>query len=283
MFWVRKAMVLTSVATHGILWVIWFGSGRRARSNDDSYMFQCIHDLGSMVSGGGGGYAVGRREFALQVCLHILIDRFTSWYSCLSHSTQTEFVYCGHLNALIAFAWMIWYGFYNFYLLPPLIFLIRIFLSFLLVALIVRGVVVVRKGEGYGGGLVDEWGILSPTAIKRSFPAKLCISSLGSFRPLMRSMYSSRTMLHVELFNRLHTDLQDFSHRGSSQITPSTPHHRCTSHRQGHIVSSICARSSRGYLFKLPYNVFANPVTTLVQRYGSRLDSFSARSMYRRH
>ncbi|EDR00850.1 uncharacterized protein LACBIDRAFT_312872 [Laccaria bicolor S238N-H82] len=54
-------------------------------------------------------------------------------------STQTEFVYCGHLNALIAFAWMIW-----------------IFLTFLLVAIIVRGVIVVRRGEGYGGGLVDE-------------------------------------------------------------------------------------------------------------------------------
>ncbi|KIJ94604.1 hypothetical protein K443DRAFT_125158 [Laccaria amethystina LaAM-08-1] len=54
-------------------------------------------------------------------------------------STQTEFVYCGHLNALIAFAWMIW-----------------IFLSFLLVAIIVRGVIVVRKGDGYSGGLVDE-------------------------------------------------------------------------------------------------------------------------------
>jgi hypothetical protein len=51
---------------------------------------------------------------------------------------------------------MIWYGFYNFSLLPPLILLIRIFLSFLLVAIIVRGVIVVRKGDGYSGGLVDE-------------------------------------------------------------------------------------------------------------------------------
>lgn len=28
--------------------------------------YLCIHDLGSMGSGGGGGYAVGRGEFALQ-------------------------------------------------------------------------------------------------------------------------------------------------------------------------------------------------------------------------
>jgi len=75
---------------------------------------------------------------------------------CLSHSTQTEFVYCGHLNALIAFAWMIWYGYYNPSLLPSLIFRIRIFLSFLLVAIIVRGVIVLRRGEGAGGGLVDD-------------------------------------------------------------------------------------------------------------------------------
>lgn len=58
----------------------------------------------------------------------------------LNCKTQHEFVYCGHLNALEAFAWMIW-----------------IILTFLLVAIIVRGVIVVRRAEGYGGGLVDEW------------------------------------------------------------------------------------------------------------------------------
>lgn len=57
----------------------------------------------------------------------------------LNCKTQHEFVYCGHLNALEAFAWMIW-----------------IILTFLLVAIIVRGVIVVRRAEGYGGGLVDE-------------------------------------------------------------------------------------------------------------------------------
>ncbi|KAF8630693.1 hypothetical protein AX15_002767 [Amanita polypyramis BW_CC] len=57
----------------------------------------------------------------------------------LNCGTQTLFVFCGQLNALEAFSWMIW-----------IILTIAIFL------VIVRGVLAARRGEGYGGSLIEE-------------------------------------------------------------------------------------------------------------------------------
>ncbi|KIY65939.1 hypothetical protein CYLTODRAFT_423879 [Cylindrobasidium torrendii FP15055 ss-10] len=55
----------------------------------------------------------------------------------LNCGTQKEFVYCGQLNALEAFAWMEW-----------------IFTTFALIFVIVRGIKAARRGDGYGGSLV---------------------------------------------------------------------------------------------------------------------------------
>ncbi|PFH46654.1 hypothetical protein AMATHDRAFT_154152, partial [Amanita thiersii Skay4041] len=57
----------------------------------------------------------------------------------LNCSTQTRFVYCGQLNALEAFAWMIW-----------------VVLTIAIITVIVRGIVAAKRGDGYGGALVRE-------------------------------------------------------------------------------------------------------------------------------
>ncbi|TFK39358.1 hypothetical protein BDQ12DRAFT_603567 [Crucibulum laeve] len=55
----------------------------------------------------------------------------------LNCKTQEIFVYCGQLNALEGFAWLIW-----------------ILLTFLLIVVLIRGISAARRGDGYGGSLV---------------------------------------------------------------------------------------------------------------------------------
>jgi hypothetical protein len=56
----------------------------------------------------------------------------------LNCSTQTVFVYCGQLNALMGFAWLIW-----------------VVLTFALVFILVRGIQSAKQGDGYNGSLID--------------------------------------------------------------------------------------------------------------------------------
>ncbi|CAA7261317.1 unnamed protein product [Cyclocybe aegerita] len=56
----------------------------------------------------------------------------------LNCSTQTVFVFCGQLNALEGFAWLIW-----------------VMITFSLVLVLVRGIQSAKRGDGYGAGLVD--------------------------------------------------------------------------------------------------------------------------------
>ncbi|KAF9461971.1 hypothetical protein BDZ94DRAFT_1166796 [Collybia nuda] len=55
----------------------------------------------------------------------------------LNCSNQSIFVYCGQLNALEAFCWIIW-----------------IIITIALIVVIIRGVSAARRGDGYRGGLV---------------------------------------------------------------------------------------------------------------------------------
>jgi len=55
----------------------------------------------------------------------------------LNCSVQKNFVYCGQLNALEGFAWVIW-----------------IIVTFLLIVVIIRGIAAARRGDGYRGQLV---------------------------------------------------------------------------------------------------------------------------------
>jgi len=55
----------------------------------------------------------------------------------LNCSTQDIFVYCGQLNALEGFAWIIW-----------------ILVTLTLIFVIARGISAARRGDGYKGGLV---------------------------------------------------------------------------------------------------------------------------------
>ncbi|KAF8638396.1 hypothetical protein AX17_002239 [Amanita inopinata Kibby_2008] len=57
----------------------------------------------------------------------------------LDCGTQVKFLFCGQLNTLEAFAWMIW-----------------IVLTIAIIAAVIRGIVAAKAGEGYGGGLVKE-------------------------------------------------------------------------------------------------------------------------------
>ncbi|KAF8221795.1 hypothetical protein L208DRAFT_1462280 [Tricholoma matsutake] len=55
----------------------------------------------------------------------------------LNCSTQKTFVYCGQLNALEGFAWMIW-----------------IIVTVVLIIVLIRGISAARRGDGYRGQLV---------------------------------------------------------------------------------------------------------------------------------
>ncbi|PPQ92476.1 hypothetical protein CVT25_010421 [Psilocybe cyanescens] len=56
----------------------------------------------------------------------------------LNCSTQIVFVYCGQLNALEGFAWLIW-----------------VLLTFALIAVLIRGIRSAKNGDGYSGTLYD--------------------------------------------------------------------------------------------------------------------------------
>jgi len=51
---------------------------------------------------------------------------------------QSEFVYCGHLNALEGFAWLIW-----------------VVMTFMLLFVLVRGIMGARRGEGVAAPMVQ--------------------------------------------------------------------------------------------------------------------------------
>jgi len=56
----------------------------------------------------------------------------------LNCNTQSFFVYCGQLNALEGFAWLIW-----------------VLLTFMLLFVLIRGIMSAKRGDGYAGGLVE--------------------------------------------------------------------------------------------------------------------------------
>jgi len=51
---------------------------------------------------------------------------------------QTKFVYCGHLNALEGFAWLIW-----------------VLLTFMLILVLIRGIIAGRRGDGVAAPMVE--------------------------------------------------------------------------------------------------------------------------------
>jgi len=56
----------------------------------------------------------------------------------LNCSIQTKFVYCGQLNALEGFAWLIW-----------------VVLTFMLIFTIIRGIKTARRGDGVAASMVE--------------------------------------------------------------------------------------------------------------------------------
>ncbi|KAF4612186.1 hypothetical protein D9613_004567 [Agrocybe pediades] len=57
----------------------------------------------------------------------------------LNCKTNIVFVYCGQLNALEGFAWLIW-----------------VWVTIMLIVVLVRGITSAKQGDGYRGSLADE-------------------------------------------------------------------------------------------------------------------------------
>ena len=73
--------------------------------------------------------------------------------------TQTEFVYCGHLNALSGFAWMIWFVLFSSltHKQLKLIIVYRVVLTFVFLFVIIQGIMRMRRGEGVASPMVEVW------------------------------------------------------------------------------------------------------------------------------
>ncbi|KAF9055554.1 hypothetical protein BJ165DRAFT_1398385 [Panaeolus papilionaceus] len=57
----------------------------------------------------------------------------------LDCTTEEKFVYCGQLNALQGFNWLIW-----------------VLLTFIVIWVLIRGIQAARRGEGFGGSMVER-------------------------------------------------------------------------------------------------------------------------------
>jgi hypothetical protein len=71
--------------------------------------------------------------------------------------TQTEFVYCGQLNALSGFAWLIWFVSVSPYicLTHKLIIVYRVVLTFMFLFVIIQSIMRMRRGEGVASPMVE--------------------------------------------------------------------------------------------------------------------------------
>jgi hypothetical protein len=69
-------------------------------------------------------------------------------------SIQGVFVYCGQLNALEGFAWVIWYVLliYVYHFFVDI--LARILVTFAILVVLIRGIIAARRGDGMRGPLI---------------------------------------------------------------------------------------------------------------------------------
>ncbi len=75
----------------------------------------------------------------------------------LNCANDSFFVYCGQLNALEGFAWLIWFVFESTTRpAPNACFIHRVILTLILIVLLIRGIMSGKNGNGVQGGLVDE-------------------------------------------------------------------------------------------------------------------------------
>jgi hypothetical protein len=108
--------------------------------------------LWTMIFGGLylGAFLAAANSIVSSVASHFVFLAVTwiLWLAAAAAITQTLggslscslsfFVYCGQLNALMAFAWIIF-----------------VLLTFILIAVLVRGIRSAKSGDGYRGALVD--------------------------------------------------------------------------------------------------------------------------------
>jgi hypothetical protein len=73
--------------------------------------------------------------------------------------TNTEFVYCGHLDALAGFAWLIWFVFFFFSLhclrRRELTIVYRVLLTLMFLFVIIQGIMRMKRGEGVVRPMVE--------------------------------------------------------------------------------------------------------------------------------
>jgi hypothetical protein len=68
---------------------------------------------------------------------------------------QDKFVYCGHLNALEGFAWLIWFVFLPTLHGNTLTIVYRVLLTFMLFFVLIRGIMGAKRGEGVTASMVE--------------------------------------------------------------------------------------------------------------------------------
>jgi hypothetical protein len=90
-----------------------------------------------------------RAELQVGASLCYALSLLTSYLS-----TQSIFVYCGQLNALEGFAWVIWYvsSIHLHYFLVYI--LARILVTFAILVVLIRGIFAARRGDGMRGPLI---------------------------------------------------------------------------------------------------------------------------------
>lgn len=73
----------------------------------------------------------------------------------LNCNTDTFFVYCGHLNAILVFSWIIWFALLYHLSAATAEFCHRILVSLTLIGTLLCGIQAAKRGDGFFGSLVD--------------------------------------------------------------------------------------------------------------------------------
>jgi len=73
----------------------------------------------------------------------------------LNCNTDTFFVYCGHLNAILVFSWIIWLALLCYPSTAEAEFCHRILVTLTLIGTLLCGIQAAKRGDGFFGSLVD--------------------------------------------------------------------------------------------------------------------------------
>ena len=105
-------------------------------------------------------------------CTHLLFSLSLTWIFWLAAATaltqalggalncniiEDKFVYCGHLNAMEGFAWLIWFVFLLTLQGNKLTIVYRLMLTLMLFFVAIRGILGARRGDEVTAPMVEVW------------------------------------------------------------------------------------------------------------------------------